>query len=113
MGNQVNYLIVNSTRFNMLDLEINFTSTNVQAYFPIIPIQGGYIIYSRAICGRSTPGRGGLKRPPYIDPKDINKGLYDSCVGGQDGSSFVIFDNSQVYPEYVLFYDASVIPLLQ
>jgi len=75
--------------------------------------QGGYVIYTRAICGRSTPGRGGLKRPPYIDPNDINKGLYDSCVGGQDGSSFVIFDNSQVYPEYVLFYDASVIPLLQ
>ena len=95
----------------MLDLEVNSTSTNMQ--HPSILIQGGYVIYTRAICGRSTPGRGGLKRPPYIDPKDINKGLYDSCVGGQDGSSFVIFDNSQVYPEYVLFYDASVIPLLQ
>lgn len=80
---------------------------------PQVVNQGGYVIYTLAICGRSTPGRGGLKRPPYIDPKDINKGLYDSCVGGQDGSSFVIFDNSQVYPEYVLYYDASVIPLLQ
>merc|ERR1719228_920492 len=74
---------------------------------------GGYVVYTRAVCGRSTPGRGGLKRPPYIDSNDMNKGLYDSCVGGEDGSSFVIFDNPQVYPEYVLYYDASVIPLLQ
>ena len=62
------------------------------------------MIYTRTVCGKSTVGRQGLTRPPPIDPNDIHKGLYNSCTNS-DQDMFIIFENSQVYPEYIVYFE--------
>jgi len=55
------------------------------------------MLYCRVILGKVGPGKHGLRRPP-----EISKGkLYDS-VGNQ--TMYVIFDNYQSYPEYIIHY---------
>jgi len=45
------------------------------------------------------------RRPPPKDPKNPNSPLYDSCVDSVTKPTiFVIFDNNQVYPEYIIKY---------
>jgi len=61
------------------------------------------MIYSKAICGRSTVGKQGIFRPPLLDPKDPTRGLYDSCTD-QTGEIFVFFENFQLYPEYIVYF---------
>ena len=75
------------------------------------PQKSGCIILSRAICGRSTQGNEELCRPPYIDPNDPSKGFFDSCTN-QAKDIFVIFDNAQIYPEYLIEFE-SVDPFKQ
>jgi len=56
------------------------------------------MLYCRVTLGEVGPGAHGLRRPP-----EKSKGrLFDSV--GQPGSMFVIFDNHQSYPEYVIHY---------
>jgi len=55
------------------------------------------MLYCRVVLGNVGVGQHGLRRPP-----EISKGkLYDSV--GTPGM-FVIFDNHQSYPEYVIHY---------
>jgi len=56
------------------------------------------MLYCRVTLGMIGPGSSGLRRPP-----EIKKGgrLYDS-VG--NNTMYVIFDNQQCYPEYIIYY---------
>ncbi|XP_033102427.1 uncharacterized protein LOC117105410 [Anneissia japonica] len=60
---------------------------------------------ARVLVGRYTFGTKDMRRPPYVDPLDKTKGMYDSCVdNASDPNIFVIFDTQQVYPEYLITY---------
>ncbi|XP_077998211.1 protein mono-ADP-ribosyltransferase PARP12-like [Glandiceps talaboti] len=60
---------------------------------------------ARVLVGSYAQGQETFRKPP---PKDVSRPLgeiYDSCVNNAgDPSIFVIFDNSQTYPEYVISY---------
>ena len=63
----------------------------------------------RVVTGRSTLGREEYKRPPLIDQSKPHGELYDSCVNDQYSPSiYVIFDNNQSYPEFMIEYTAPV-----
>ena len=66
--------------------------------------QSGCVMYSRGVCGRATQGHEGLRRPPLIDPRDPSTGFYDSCYNDFKDMT-IIFDNSQVYPEYIVDFN--------
>ncbi len=56
------------------------------------------MLYCRVTLGSVGPGKHGLRRPP-----EKAKGvLYDSV--GTPNVMYVIFDNNQSYPEYVIHY---------
>ena len=60
---------------------------------------------ARILAGRSTKGNQSYMRPPPIDATDPHSDLFDSCVDSeQNPKIYVIFDNDQVYPEYVVSY---------
>ncbi|XP_033104169.1 protein mono-ADP-ribosyltransferase PARP12-like [Anneissia japonica] len=60
---------------------------------------------ARVLVGSYTTGTRDMRRPPYKNPSDKTKGMYDSCVDNASNPSiFVLFDNHQVYPEYVITY---------
>ncbi|KAL3862314.1 hypothetical protein ACJMK2_008292 [Sinanodonta woodiana] len=60
----------------------------------------------RVMAGDYTLGDKTYTRPPLKDPKDPCSDLYDSCVDNvKNPEIFVIFDNYQVYPEYVIKYN--------
>ncbi|XP_072046898.1 zinc finger CCCH-type antiviral protein 1-like [Amphiura filiformis] len=59
---------------------------------------------ARVLVGSFTKGSQDLRRPP---PKDLRRplDLYDTCVDDTANPSiFVIFENNQVYPEYIIVY---------
>ncbi|KAL3862312.1 hypothetical protein ACJMK2_008290 [Sinanodonta woodiana] len=59
----------------------------------------------RVLAGDYTAGNENYRRPPLKDPQNPHGDLYDSCVNDViKPSIFVIFDNCQVYPEYVVKY---------
>jgi len=66
--------------------------------------KSGCVLYSRGVCGRATQGYRGLRRPPSIDPRDPTSGFYDSCFNDARDMT-IIFDNSQVYPDYIVYFD--------
>ncbi|XP_071944895.1 protein mono-ADP-ribosyltransferase PARP12-like [Antedon mediterranea] len=58
---------------------------------------------ARILVGSYTVGTKEMHRPPFKDPADKSKGMYDSCVDDvANPSIFVVFDNHQVYPEYLI-----------
>ncbi|XP_055891340.1 protein mono-ADP-ribosyltransferase PARP11-like isoform X2 [Biomphalaria glabrata] len=64
-----------------------------------------YMIVAKVLIGRYTTGIAGLQRPPPYDQRDSLVRLYDSCVDSiLNPEKFVIFDNNQAYPEYVIEY---------
>jgi len=64
-----------------------------------------YMFFVRVVIGRCAVGNDEFKRPPPIDPKQPKLGLYDTCVNSLASPSiFVIFDNHQTYPEYLIEY---------
>ncbi|XP_033112424.1 uncharacterized protein LOC117113242 [Anneissia japonica] len=63
---------------------------------------------ARVMVGRYTRGTQGIRRPPYKDPENKSRGMYDSCVDNtSDPNIFVLFDNHQVYPEYLITYSTA------
>jgi poly [ADP-ribose] polymerase 7/11/12/13 len=61
------------------------------------------MLYCRVTLGDVGPGQSGLRRPPE---KYQGSGiLYDSV--GSPNVMYVIFDNHQSYPEYVIHYSDS------
>lgn len=60
---------------------------------------------ARVIVGRYTRGKRIYRKPPPIDISVPYGKCYDSCVNYMDDPSlFVVFDNSQYYPEYLIHY---------
>jgi len=55
------------------------------------------MLLCRVICGSTTNGKHGLRRPP----EKSHGVLYDS-VTNAGKSVYVVFDNNQAYPEYLI-----------
>jgi len=60
------------------------------------------MLFCRVLVGDLGPGKSGLRRPPEKKSFFGKTVLYDSV--GTDGSVYVVFDNHQCYPEYVIHY---------
>ena len=64
-----------------------------------------WMFLARVLAGRYVKGRKGDKRPPPLDLSKPHGDLYDSCVNTATSPSiYVIFENDQCYPEYVISY---------
>jgi len=59
------------------------------------------MLYCRVLIGDLGPGKNGLRRPPEKMTFFGKSVLYDSV--GTD-AIYVVFDNHQCYPEYVIHY---------
>ena len=60
---------------------------------------------ARVLVGRYTQGSKELRKPPPLNANDVYGASYDSCTNNVvDPCIFVIFDNAQCYPEYVIEY---------
>ncbi|KAK6179279.1 hypothetical protein SNE40_011678 [Patella caerulea] len=60
---------------------------------------------ARALLGDSIMGHPSYARPPLKDPSNPSSDLYDSCVDNMvNPMIFVLFNNNQVYPEYIITY---------
>jgi len=61
------------------------------------------MLYCRVLIGDIGPGKSGLRRPPEKSTSPFGKTvLYDSV--GTDGNIYVVFDDHQCYPEYVIHF---------
>ncbi|XP_068754720.1 protein mono-ADP-ribosyltransferase PARP12-like [Montipora capricornis] len=59
---------------------------------------------AKVVVGSYTVGDGSLCRPPPKDPKDPYV-LYDSCCdNARNPAIFVVFENNQSYPEFLITY---------
>lgn len=59
---------------------------------------------ARVLVGEFTVGSSDYVRPPMKDSQNF----YDSCVNNSSNPSiFVIFEKQQIYPEYLIEYQAS------
>ncbi|XP_060562494.1 protein mono-ADP-ribosyltransferase PARP12-like [Ruditapes philippinarum] len=60
---------------------------------------------AKILPGEYVCGEHNYSRPPPKDKSDRASDLYDSCVDDdQNPTIFVIFDNNQMYPEYMIRY---------
>ena len=68
-----------------------------------------FMFVAKVLAGSYTEGKSSYQRPPSkIDPGNPASDLYDSCVDKvSDLSIFVIFQNDQLYPEYVIEYSTA------
>ncbi|XP_002735653.1 protein mono-ADP-ribosyltransferase PARP11-like [Saccoglossus kowalevskii] len=63
------------------------------------------IFLSRVLVGDFVQGDPSYNLPPPRDESDPFGNLYDACVNNElNPCIFVIFDKSQIYPEYVITY---------
>lgn len=62
-----------------------------------------FMFLAQVLTGKSCKGQGGITRPPPIDPQVPFGKLYDSCVN-DNSSIYVIFENDQCYPTYLIHY---------
>jgi hypothetical protein len=60
------------------------------------------MLYCRVLIGDIGPGKNGLRRPPEKKTFFGKTVLYDSV--GTNNGVYVVFDNHQCYPEYVIHY---------
>ncbi|XP_060562496.1 protein mono-ADP-ribosyltransferase PARP11-like [Ruditapes philippinarum] len=64
---------------------------------------------AKILPGEYVRGNSSYCRPPHKDTSDQSSDLYDSCVDDYNNPSiFVIFDNNQIYPEYLIRYTKKV-----
>ena len=79
-------------------------------YTEISPEKSGrrFMFFARVLVGKSTLGKPEFQRPPPVDPARPHGSLYDSCVNSTSYPTiFVIFDNGQCYPEFLIEYVAN------
>lgn len=63
------------------------------------------VLVCRATLGEVAPGAKSIRRPPPRDPKKPTLELFNSCTDSKDPHElYVLFSNSQAYPEYVVTY---------
>lgn len=64
-----------------------------------------YMFFARVLVGRSAIGHSDYRTPPPLNPSDRFGRCFDSCVNRlNDPSIYVIFNNAQCYPEYIVEY---------
>lgn len=57
----------------------------------------------RVLVGEYTSGNSMLTKPPFKDMEETS--VFDSCVNDPANPTiFVIFERSQIYPEYLIQY---------
>uniref|UniRef100_A0A0E9XSL5 PARP catalytic domain-containing protein n=2 Tax=Anguilla anguilla TaxID=7936 RepID=A0A0E9XSL5_ANGAN len=62
---------------------------------------------AKVLVGNVTLGNATYSRPPRLNPLTPGYELYDTCVDKiSDPSIFVVFDNCQCYPYYLIKYKA-------
>ena len=63
-----------------------------------------HMFLARVLVGSYTSGNSSLTRPPPKDPTNPHV-LFDSCCDNKTNPSlFVVFENGQSYPEYLITY---------
>ena len=64
-----------------------------------------YMFLTKVLTGEFIRGKQEFRRPPLKDPSNLAGDLYDSCVDDENlPKIFVIFDNEQCYPSYLIKY---------
>ena len=64
-----------------------------------------YMFLAKVLTGEFIRGKEDFRRPPLKDPSNLAGDLYDSCVDDENQPKiFVIFDNEQCYPSYLIKY---------
>ncbi|XP_038050818.1 uncharacterized protein LOC119723968 [Patiria miniata] len=64
-----------------------------------------YMFVAKVLVGTYSNGQSEYTRPPPKDPQKPLEDLYDSCVNDTaDPKIYVIFEKTQVYPEYLIKY---------
>ncbi|XP_069502421.1 protein mono-ADP-ribosyltransferase TIPARP-like [Ambystoma mexicanum] len=75
-------------------------------YAPCSPSGQHYVFLSKVLVGKSAPGICSYRRPPALVPEDPASDLFDSCVDSlKDPQIYVIFDNDQCYPYFIIQYE--------
>ena len=91
---QGSYLAVNSSKSHCYATEDNKRSK--------------FMFVAKVLAGSYTEGKSSYQRPPLKNPGNPASDLYDSCVDKvSDPSIFVIFQNDQLYPEYIIEYSTA------
>ncbi|XP_065840484.1 uncharacterized protein [Oscarella lobularis] len=81
------------------------TAAKAAMYSP--PDQEGnrYMFVCKVLVGDYVEGRAGLRRPPPKHSVNRSFDLYDSvCDNVHDPNLFVVFDNEQAYPDYMITF---------
>ncbi|XP_037124584.1 protein mono-ADP-ribosyltransferase TIPARP [Syngnathus acus] len=61
---------------------------------------------AKVLTGRFIVGNPSMRRPPPINPRDASSDLYDSCVDNWvDPQIYVIFNDDQSYPYFIIHYE--------
>ncbi|CAH2247342.1 TCDD-inducible poly [ADP-ribose] polymerase [Pelobates cultripes] len=65
-----------------------------------------YMFLAKVLTGRYVVGNHTMRRPPPLNPASITSDLYDSCVDNFfDPQIFVIFNDDQSYPYFIIQYE--------
>lgn len=65
-----------------------------------------YMFLAKVLTGRYVVGNHTMRRPPPLNPGDITSDLYDSCVDNFfEPQIFVIFNDDQSYPYFIIQYE--------
>lgn len=66
-----------------------------------------HMFLCKVLVGQVCSGRSSYRRPPPLSTRSKQYLLYDTCVDRVDKpSTFVVFDNCQCYPYYLIKYKA-------
>ncbi|XP_066541715.1 protein mono-ADP-ribosyltransferase TIPARP isoform X2 [Hoplias malabaricus] len=65
-----------------------------------------YMFLAKVLTGHFTVGNPSMRRPPPLCPRDPSSDLFDSCVDNwMDPQIFVIFNDDQSYPYFIIQYE--------
>lgn len=65
-----------------------------------------YMFLAKVLTGKFTVGNPSMRRPPPLNPRDASSDLFDSCVDNwMDPQIFVIFNDDQSYPYFIVQYE--------
>ncbi|XP_066565527.1 protein mono-ADP-ribosyltransferase TIPARP isoform X2 [Amia ocellicauda] len=65
-----------------------------------------YMFLAKVLTGKFTVGNPTMRRPPPLNSSDASSDLFDSCVDNWiDPQIFVIFNDDQSYPYFIIQYE--------
>ncbi|NXC91130.1 PARPT polymerase, partial [Cercotrichas coryphoeus] len=65
-----------------------------------------FMFLAKVLTGRYTVGNHTMRRPPPVEPGSVTSDLYDSCVDNFfEPQIFVIFNDDQSYPYFIIQYE--------